>query len=100
MQIHESAEDYLESVLILKNRLGNVRSIDIVNYFDYSKPSISVAMKNLRMNGLNEVRWIEIRSGSVNGVEIVIIGSDSLNSLSSFDLSSFSNMRVNEIESE
>ena len=51
MQIHESAEDYLESVLILKNRLGNVRSIDIVNYFDYSKPSISVAMKNLRMNG-------------------------------------------------
>lgn len=36
---------------ILKNRLGNVRSIDIVNYFDYSKPSISVAMKNLRMNG-------------------------------------------------
>ena len=51
MQIHESAEDYLESVLILKNQLGNVRSIDIVNYFDYSKPSISVAMKNLRMNG-------------------------------------------------
>ena len=42
---------YIESVLILKNRLGNVRSIDIVNYFDYSKPSISVAMKNLRMNG-------------------------------------------------
>mgnify|MGYP000639794218 CR=1 FL=1 len=57
-------------------------------------------MKNLRMNGLNEVRWIEIRSGSVNGVEIVIIGSDSLNSLSSFDLSSFSNMRVIEIGSE
>ena len=51
MQIHESAEDYLESVLILRNQLGNVRSIDIVNYFDYSKPSISVAMKNLRMNG-------------------------------------------------
>lgn len=51
MQIHESAEDYLESVLILSKQLGNVRSIDIVNYFDYSKPSISVAMKNLRMNG-------------------------------------------------
>lgn len=51
MQIHESAEDYLESILILKKQLGNVRSIDIVNYFDYSKPSISVAMKNLRMNG-------------------------------------------------
>lgn len=51
MQIHESAEDYLESILILTKQLGNVRSIDIVNYFDYSKPSISVAMKNLRMNG-------------------------------------------------
>lgn len=51
MQIHESAEDYLESIIILKKQLGNVRSIDIVNYFDYSKPSISVAMKNLRMNG-------------------------------------------------
>ena len=51
MQIHESAEDYLESILILKKQLGNVRSIDIVNYFDDSKPSISVAMKNLRENG-------------------------------------------------
>ncbi len=48
MKIKESAEDYLESILILKNKLGNVRSIDIVNYFDYSKPSISVAMKHLR----------------------------------------------------
>ena len=60
MQIHESAEDYLESVLILKNRLGNVRSIDIVNYFDYSKPSISVAMKNLRMM---KMQIVKIRFG-------------------------------------
>ncbi len=51
MKIHESAEDYLESILILKSRLGNVRSIDIANYFDYSKASISVAMKNLRVSG-------------------------------------------------
>ena len=51
MQIHESAEDYLESILILKKKAGNVRSIDIVNYFDYSKPSISIAIKNLRVNG-------------------------------------------------
>ena len=57
-------------------------------------------MRNLTMNGLNELKSIEIGSGSLNGVENVIIGSDSLNSLSSFDLSSFSNMRVNEIESE
>ncbi|MCH5323841.1 MAG: metal-dependent transcriptional regulator [Eubacterium sp.] len=55
MKLHESAENYLESILILKNRLGNVRSIDIVNFLDYSKPSISVAMKNLRKEGFIEI---------------------------------------------
>ena len=48
MVIHESAEDYLESILILKERRGVVHSIDIVNELGYSKPSVSVAMKNLR----------------------------------------------------
>lgn len=48
MKIQESAENYLEAILILKNRIGNVRSIDIVNFLEFSKPSISVAMKNLR----------------------------------------------------
>ena len=43
---HESAEDYLENILILRERNGNVRSIDIVNEMNYSKPSISVAMMN------------------------------------------------------
>ena len=51
MKIRESAEDYLETILILHNRLGQVRSIDIVNELSYSKPSVSVAMKNLRNNG-------------------------------------------------
>ena len=51
MVIHESAEDYLESILILRERLGTVRSIDIVNELGYSKPSVSVAMKKLRENG-------------------------------------------------
>ena len=50
MQIHESAEDYLETILVLKERLGQVRSIDIVNELGYSKPSISVAMMRLREN--------------------------------------------------
>lgn len=44
----ESVEDYLETILILSQRLGNVRSIDIANELSYSKPSVSVAMKNLR----------------------------------------------------
>ena len=48
MNIHESAEDYLEAILILREQLGMVRSIDIVHHLDYTKPSVSVAMKNLR----------------------------------------------------
>lgn len=44
----ESLEDYLETILILENQLGQVRSIDIANHMNYSKPSVSVAMKNLR----------------------------------------------------
>ena len=48
MVIRESAEDYLETILVLKNRLGNVRSIDIAHELSFSKPSVSVAMKNLR----------------------------------------------------
>ena len=51
MEIHESAEDYLETILILKERLGQVRSIDIATEMNYTKPSISVAMKKLRENG-------------------------------------------------
>ena len=51
MVIHESAEDYLESILIVQERLGSVRSIDIVNDLGYSKPSVSIAMKKLRENG-------------------------------------------------
>lgn len=48
MTIHESAENYLETILILSQRLGQVRSIDIANELNFSKPSVSVAMKNLR----------------------------------------------------
>ncbi len=44
----ESVEDYLETILLLSRRLPVVRSIDIANEMDFSKPSVSVAMKNLR----------------------------------------------------
>ena len=44
----ESAEDYLETILILSRSIPAVRSIDIVRETGYSKPSVSVAMKNLR----------------------------------------------------
>ena len=51
MNIHESAEDYLEAILKLRETHGMVRSIDIVRELGFSKPSVSIAMKNLRENG-------------------------------------------------
>lgn len=51
MKIHESAENYLETILMISERQPQVRSIDIVNELEFSKPSVSIAMKNLRENG-------------------------------------------------
>lgn len=51
MEIHKSAEDYLETILKLQQQQGQVRSIDIVGELHYSKPSVSVAMKKLRESG-------------------------------------------------
>ena len=51
MKVHESAENYLETILVLSLKGDRVRSIDIVNELEYSKPSVSVAMKNLRTKG-------------------------------------------------
>ena len=55
MNIHESAEDYLEAILILRERQGSVRSIDIVHQLELTKPSVSVAMKRFRENGYIEM---------------------------------------------
>ncbi len=55
MKIQESAENYLETILVLHKRKGVVRSIDIANEMNFSKPSVSVAMKNLRLNGYVKV---------------------------------------------
>ncbi len=55
MKIQESAQNYLETILIITNRNGSCRSIDIANELGFSKPSVSVAMKNLRENGYIDV---------------------------------------------
>ena len=55
MKIQESAENYLETILVISKRKPQVRSIDIANELSFSKPSVSVAMKNLRLNGYIEV---------------------------------------------
>lgn len=51
MNIYESAEDYLERILMIHEKKGVVYSIDIVHELNFSKPSVSVAMKKLRENG-------------------------------------------------
>lgn len=51
MKIQESAENYLETIYFLSKKNSTVRSIDIVNELNFTKPSVSVAMKNLRVNG-------------------------------------------------
>ncbi len=48
MVIKESAENYLEAILMIKRKKGNVRSIDIENQLNFTKPSVSVAMKSFR----------------------------------------------------
>ncbi len=55
VKIQESAENYLETILILKNKKGMVRSIDIAHELGFSKPSVSIAMKNLRQHGYIDV---------------------------------------------
>ncbi len=51
MKLYKSSEDYLERILIIQKEKGYVRSIDIAYDMNFSKPSVSVAMKKLRENG-------------------------------------------------
>ena len=62
MGIHESGENYLETILILQNKLGFVRSIDIANELDYTKPSISRAVSILKQA---EYITVDEKSGQI-----------------------------------
>lgn len=55
MNLHASGEDYLEAILIIKNRKGYVRSIDVAGFMNYSKPSVSHAVSLLRDGGFISV---------------------------------------------
>lgn len=70
MNIHESAENYLETILIIKEKKGFVRSIDIATELGFSKPSVSVAMKNLRENGYISFDDNSLISLTEKGLEI------------------------------
>jgi Mn-dependent DtxR family transcriptional regulator len=51
MNLYESSEDYLETILMIKEEKGYVKSIDIAEHLHFSKPSVSIAMKKLSENG-------------------------------------------------
>jgi len=55
LKARESAENYLETILVLSQEGNQVRAIDIAHELDFSKPSVSIAMKNLRENGYIEI---------------------------------------------
>ena len=51
MKIQASAEDYLEAILVLSKQIGKVRSVDLAKHMGFSKPTISIAVKQFRDNG-------------------------------------------------
>ena len=70
MKILESGENYLETILMLKESKGSVRSIDIVRQMNFSKPSVSRAMSLLRENGyitMDKEGWIQLTE---SGMEV------------------------------
>ena len=70
MKIHESAENYLEAILILNRRNGDVHAIYIAAELNFSKPSVSIAMKKLRENGYVEINEMGHITLTPSGQEI------------------------------
>ena len=59
INIHESGENYLEAILMIRKRTGGCRSVDVARELGFSKPSVSIMMRDLRENG-----YIEIDAGN------------------------------------
>ena len=70
MQIKESGENYLETILTLSNKLPVVRAVDIATELNFKKSSVSVAMKNLRENGYISVSDAGYITLNPSGLEI------------------------------
>ena len=68
--IGKSAEDYLESMIILKERNGYIRSVDIAGFLGVTKPSVSNAMKRLREEGYIEMNRSGFITVTEKGMEI------------------------------
>ena len=70
MKIQESAENYLEAILVLSQKNGQVRSIDVAHYTGFSKPSISRAVGLLRDNGYLSIDQNGLLGLTDSGMEI------------------------------
>jgi len=70
MKLQESTENYLETILILSRSGRQVRSVDVANELDFSRPSVSVAMKKLRESAMIEMDPDGFISLTKNGYEI------------------------------
>ena len=94
----------ISGLKVVGNSCNELRELDLSRFENVKNVEIgSNALKNIKnltMNGLNELIRFGVGSGSLNGVEIVSIGSNTLNSISSFDFSLFSNVKVIEIGHE
>jgi len=70
MKIRESAENYLETIFVLRQNGSSVRAVDIANELEFSKPSISIALKNLRAEGFIETDEDGFITLTESGLEI------------------------------
>lgn len=70
MKIQASSEDYLEAILVLQEKLGKVRSIDIANHMSFAKPTISIKMKKFHANGYVNIGEDKTISLTEKGMEI------------------------------
>ena len=84
MNIHESAEDYLEAILMLQEEKGYARSVDIAGLLNVTKPSVSFAMKKLRENGYITMDEDSLIALTADGESIARRILDRHNTLSSF----------------
>ena len=84
MNIHESAEDYLEAILMLQEQKGYARSVDIAGLLGVTKPSVSFAMKKLRENGYITMDEDNLLALTASGEAIARRILDRHNTLSSF----------------
>ena len=70
MDAKESSEDYLEAILIISNDKKVVRNIDIARHLEFSKPSVSIALKKLKEKGLIEIDGDNLVTLTKEGLEI------------------------------